>query len=74
MKLSLSGNLCAGFGRRESRRSGMLHRLTKKDMFACPDLGREAGSGYVSGRMAGILRLLDDRFSLHSIHVKSAPD
>jgi hypothetical protein len=34
---------------------------------------RFAASGYVSGRIAGLLRLLDDSFSLHRIHVKNAP-
>ena len=28
----------------------------------------------VSGRTAGLLRLLDDSFSLQSLHIKSVPD
>jgi len=34
---------------------------------------RERSGRYVSGRTAGLLRLLDDSFSLYHIHRMSAP-
>ena len=75
VKLSMIGATGSGI-RYGAQRDGtvMRFRFHPRESMASAAVRRRAAAGYVSGRSAGILRLLDDSFSLQRIHVQSVPD
>ncbi len=73
LKLSRSGPT-APRASADPTRTAMCHKFICEDSVPSAAVRGLAAAGYVSGRTAGLLRLLDDSFSLHRLHVKSVPD